>query len=105
MLSTAGLRLCCLVGQRGAECDSLGLGRRAAVVMEMTFSVVVSQKNFARCAVREVGGAIELQEILIQALPYVGFPAIAEAMTATIEVLREHGMDGGTKTAQENKTL
>ena len=55
-----------------------------------------------RIALMENG---EIQEILIQTIPYVGFPKIAEAMTATIEVLRERGLDGGVKTAQDNKIL
>jgi len=62
-------------------------------------------KNHLRFGLNNGLTALELQEILIQALPYVGFPAIAEAMTATIEVLRERGIDGGVKTAAENKTL
>ncbi len=62
-------------------------------------------KNHLRFGIDNGLTANDLQEILIQVLPYVGFPAIAEAMTATIEVLREKGLDGGVKTAQENKTL
>lgn len=62
-------------------------------------------KNHLRFGLNNGLTPTELQEVLIQVLPYVGFPAIAEAMTATIEVLRERGLDGGVKTAQENKTL
>jgi Uncharacterized homolog of gamma-carboxymuconolactone decarboxylase subunit len=62
-------------------------------------------KNHLRFGIDNGLTPMELQEILIQLVPYVGFPAIAEAMTATIEVLRERGLDGGVKTAHENKVL
>jgi 4-carboxymuconolactone decarboxylase len=62
-------------------------------------------KNHLRFGLNNGLTTAELQEILIQTIPYVGFPAIAEATTAAIEVLRERGLDGGVKTAQENKTL
>ncbi len=35
----------------------------------------------------------------------VGFPAISSALAATIEVLRERGLDGGVKTAEESGIL
>lgn len=34
----------------------------------------------------------EIEEVLIQALPYVGYPAIATALAAA-EVIKEHGLD------------
>jgi 4-carboxymuconolactone decarboxylase len=62
-------------------------------------------KNHVRFGLNNGLTVVELQEILIQTIPYVGFPTIAEATTAVIEVLRERGLDGGVKTAQENNTL
>jgi 4-carboxymuconolactone decarboxylase len=35
----------------------------------------------------------EIEEVLIQALPYVGYPAIATALTAAAEVIKERGLD------------
>jgi 4-carboxymuconolactone decarboxylase len=35
----------------------------------------------------------EIEEVLIQALPYVGYPAIATALAAAAEVIKEHGLD------------
>ena len=58
-------------------------------------------KNHLRFGIDNGLTAADLQEILIQILPYVGFPAVAEAMTSTIEVLREKGLDGGVRTAAE----
>lgn len=62
-------------------------------------------KNHIRFGLNNGLTVDELQEILIQTIPYVGFPTIAEATTAVIEVLRERGLDGGVRTAQENNTL
>jgi hypothetical protein len=39
----------------------------------------------------------EIEEVLIQALPYVGYPAIATALAAAAEVIKEYGLDGGEK--------
>ena len=36
----------------------------------------------------------EIEEVLIPALPYVGYPAIATALAAATEiVIKEHGLD------------
>jgi 4-carboxymuconolactone decarboxylase len=35
----------------------------------------------------------EIEEVLIQALPYVGYPAIATALAAAPEAIKEHGLD------------
>lgn len=35
----------------------------------------------------------EIEEVLIQALPYVGYPAIATALAVAAEVIKEHGLD------------
>jgi 4-carboxymuconolactone decarboxylase len=86
-----------------------GLARRersiAVISSLITQGRTAELKNHLRFGLNNGLTATELQEVLIQVLPYVGFPAIAEAMTATIEVLRERGLDGGVKTARENKTL
>jgi 4-carboxymuconolactone decarboxylase len=34
----------------------------------------------------------EIEEVLIQALPYIGYPAIARALAAA-GVIKEHGLD------------
>ena len=33
------------------------------------------------------------QSVLIQALPYVGYPAIATVLAAAAEVIKEHGLN------------
>ena len=35
----------------------------------------------------------EIEEVLIQALPYVGYPAIATALAAAADVIKERGLD------------
>jgi len=62
-------------------------------------------KNHVRFGLNNGLSVVELQEIIIQTLPYVGFPAISSALAATIEVLRERGLDGGVKTAEESGIL
>ena len=48
----------------------------------------------------------ELQEVLIQSIPYCGFPCVAEAIQATVEVLRERGLvDDRVKTAKDRGML
>jgi 4-carboxymuconolactone decarboxylase len=35
----------------------------------------------------------DIEEVLIRALPYVSYPAIATALAAAAEVIKEHGLD------------
>lgn len=58
-------------------------------------------KNHIRIALTNGLSPGEIEEALIQSLPYVGFPAVASATTAIIEVLRERGLDNQTKTSRE----
>jgi hypothetical protein len=39
-----------------------------------------------------------IEEVLILALPYVSYPAIATALAAAAEVIKEHGLDVGRNT-------
>ncbi len=86
-----------------------GLERKQRSIVVISILIALDKpaelKNHVRFGLNNGLTVDELQEILIQTVPYVGFPAIAEATTATIEVLRERGLDGGVKTAKENKTL
>jgi 4-carboxymuconolactone decarboxylase len=63
-------------------------------------------KNHVRAGLNNGLTVQELQEVLIQSIPYVGFPAVAEAIEATVAVLRERGLvDDNTKTAKERGML
>lgn len=62
-------------------------------------------KNHIRIGVANGLTVREIEEILIHAVPYVGFPAVASATTAVLEVLRELGLDTQTRTAEERGLL
>lgn len=87
--------------------DGLEKKHRSLVVL----SVLISQRqtselrNHVRIALKNGLTPRELEECLIQTLPYVGFPAVASAMTVMIEVLREAGFFSETKTAEESGLL
>ena len=63
-------------------------------------------KNHVRAGLNNGLTLTELQEVLIQAIPYCGFPAVAEAIEATVAVLRERGLvDDQVKTAKDRGML
>lgn len=87
--------------------DGLEKKHRSLVVL----SVLISQRqtselrNHVRIALKNGLTPRELEECLIQTLPYVGFPAVSSAMTVVIEVLREAGFSLETRTAEERGLL
>jgi 4-carboxymuconolactone decarboxylase len=87
--------------------DGLENKHRSLVVL----SVLIAQRqsselrNHVRIALNNGLTPRELEECLIQTLPYVGFPAVASAMTVMIEVLREAGISPETRTAEEQGLL
>src|SRR4051794_5224106 len=63
-------------------------------------------KNHVRAGLNNGLTVLELQEVLIQAIPYAGFPCVAEAIEATVTVLRERGLvDEKTRTASDRGML
>jgi len=62
-------------------------------------------KNHLRIGIRNGLTAVELEETLIQCLPYLGFPAVASSQGPLIEVLREVGLDPVVKTPEERGML
>ena len=63
-------------------------------------------KNHVRAGLNNGLSVTELQEVLIQAIPYCGFPAVAEAIEATVAVLRERGLiDAQVQTAKDRGML
>lgn len=87
--------------------DGLERKHRSLVVL----AVLIAQrqpgelKNHVRIALNNGLTPREIEEALIQTLPYVGFPAVASATTAIIEVLRERGIDTATQTSEERGLL
>jgi 4-carboxymuconolactone decarboxylase len=62
-------------------------------------------KNHVRAAINNGLTVKELEEALIQTTPYVGFPAVASATTAFVEVLQERGIDASAKSPEERGLL
>lgn len=87
--------------------DGLERKQRSLVTLGILIATRQTQelKNHVRIAVRNGLTARELEEVLIQSVPYVGFPAVASATTAVIEVLRELGIDTQTRTSEEQGLL
>ena len=87
--------------------DGLEKKYRSLVVL----SVLIAQrqaselKNHVRIGLNNGLTPREIEEALIQTVPYVGFPAVASAMTVIIEVLRERGIDTATRTSEERGLL
>ncbi|WP_084581269.1 carboxymuconolactone decarboxylase family protein [Sphingomonas azotifigens] len=62
-------------------------------------------KNHVRIGIRNGLTAREIEEALIQCVPYLGFPAVASAQGPVIEVLRELGLDPSVQTPEERGVL
>lgn len=63
-------------------------------------------KNHVKMGVANGLSAAELEGILVQLTPYVGFPSIASAQTAVIEAMREIGiLPESIQTAEERGLL
>ena len=86
-----------------------GLERKQRSLITLGLLIATRQtleiKNHVRIGVRNGLTARELEETLVQCIPYVGFPAIASATTAVIETLRELGIETEAKTSEERGLL
>ena len=77
----------------------------------VTLGVLIAQshpaelKNHFRIALSNGLAANELEEVVLQTVPYVGFPAATAATTALIEVLRETGASRNAATPEESGVL
>lgn len=87
--------------------DGLERKQRSLVVIGVLIAQrqILELKNHIRIGIRNGLTARDIEEALIQTLPYVGFPAVASATTAIVEVLRELGMDTETRTSEERGML
>lgn len=85
----------------------LELKQRSVVVISTLIALRQPEelRNHLRFGINNGLSAEEIQEVIIQTLPYVGFPAVSSALAVAVEVLRERGMDGGVQTAQETGLL
>lgn len=87
--------------------DGLERKQRSLVTLGILIASrqMLELKNHVRIAIANGLTPSELEEVLIQSVPYVGFPAVASATTVVIETLREMGIDLQTKTAEERGLL
>ena len=74
-----------------------GLDRRSRSLVSMSVMIAMRQPHeFAIHMGAGLNNGLtlnEIEEVLIQALPYVGYPAIATALTAAAEVIKERGLE------------
>jgi 4-carboxymuconolactone decarboxylase len=119
----AGLQAAAGSGAFAADCAAIaiesafgavwarpGLARRDRSLVTLGILIASGKtnelKNHVRAGLNNGLTAAELQEVLIQAIPYAGFPAVAEAIEATVSVLRERGLvDDKTQTAKDRGML
>lgn len=87
--------------------DGLEKKQRSLVVIGILIAQrqTAELKNHVKIGVANGLTVRELEEVLIQSVPYVGFPCIASATTAVIEALREIGMDPDVQTSEERGLL
>lgn len=77
----------------------------------VTLGVLIAQghvaeiRNHLRIALTNGLTPEELEEVVIQAVPYAGFPAVANVATALIEVLRETSGEAAGTTPEEKGLL
>lgn len=87
--------------------DGLERKQRSLVVIGVLIAQrqLLELKNHVRIGITNGLTVREIEEALIQTLPYVGFPAVASATSVIVEVLREMGLDLNTRTAEERGML
>ena len=99
-----------LEGAFGAVWSRPGLDRKQRSLVTMGILIGTGKpselKNHVRAALNNGVTVSELQEVLIQAIPYCGFPCVAEAIEASVAVLRERGLvDDKVLTAKDRGML
>lgn len=87
--------------------DGLERKQRSLVVIGVLIALkqTAELKNHIRIGIANGLTVREIEEALIQTIPYVGFPAVTGATAAIIEVLRERGLDTHALTGEERGLL
>jgi 4-carboxymuconolactone decarboxylase len=86
-----------------------GLDRRSRSLV--TLGILIAShatrelRNHIRIAIQNGLTPRELEEVIIQAAPYAGFPAASPAMIQLVETLREMQIETGAKTTAERGLL
>jgi 4-carboxymuconolactone decarboxylase len=87
--------------------DGLERAQRSLV----TIGILIAQrqsselKNHIRIGLTNGLTQREIEEAILQSIPYAGFPAATTATTAMVEVFREQGIDAESKTPEERGML
>jgi 4-carboxymuconolactone decarboxylase len=119
---TAAIERAALSGEFGADMARLsveqafgdiwqrpGLDRKIRSVVVISTLIATKQiselKNHIRFGLNNGLTVKEIEEILIQCQPYLGWPAVGTATGAVIEVLRERGLAGAVRTSEEDGLL
>ncbi|MGF7150163.1 4-carboxymuconolactone decarboxylase [Sphingomonas zeicaulis] len=86
-----------------------GIDRKSKSIAIISALVAMRQslelKNHVKIGIANGLTPSELEGLLVQLTPYVGFPCIASATTAVIEAMREAGVSPDIKTAEERGLL
>jgi 4-carboxymuconolactone decarboxylase len=86
-----------------------GLDRRSKSIAIVSTLIAMHQlkelKNHVKIGIANGVTVREFEGLLVQLVPYVGFPRIASATTAVIEALREAGKDPNVQTSEERGLL
>lgn len=87
--------------------EGLHMRERSLVVLGVLIAQrqLAELKNHVKIGIRNGLTVREIEEVLYQAVPYVGFPCIASATTAVIEALREIGLNPDVQTSEERGLL
>lgn len=87
--------------------EGMERGKRSLITLAILIATrqVLELKNHVRIGVANGLGVRDFEELLIQCIPYLGFPAVASATTAVLETLRELGLDTQTRTSEERGLL
>lgn len=85
----------------------LEMKQRSLVVIAILIATrqYAELKNHVRIGFRNGLTPTEIEEALVQCVPYLGFPAVASAQAPVIEVLREMGLEPVATTPHERGML
>lgn len=86
-----------------------GLARREKSLIVISILIALRQpaelKNHVKIGIANGLTVDDIENALVQAVPYVGFPAIATAQNAAIEALREINLATDARTSEERGLL
>ena len=86
-----------------------GIDRKSKSIAIISALIAMKQtkemKNHIKVGLANGLTAKDIEALMVQLTPYVGFPCISSALTGAIEALREAGLDLNVKTPEEKGML